>query len=90
MAQISGRTNLIVALVVASSAAALTIALEHHDVGFAVSLLVPGLIASMAIAGNVHAFPLGVAAIVNFVFYFLLCWTAGALIRKLLRRRNEA
>ncbi|MBS1853106.1 MAG: hypothetical protein JST79_19555 [Acidobacteria bacterium] len=37
-----------------------------------IGLLTPGLIASMVISGNVHAFPLWTAALVNGAFYGML------------------
>ena len=33
-------------------------------------LLIPGLIGSMTVSGNVHAFHLWVAAVINGLFYF--------------------
>ena len=52
-----------------------------------VFLLLPGLIGSMAISGNVHAFPLWVAAIINILFYFGLVWILGVVWTKF--RRNS-
>ena len=51
-----------------------------------VVLLMPGLIGSMAFAGNVHAFSLWIAAIINAIFYFLLSAIALRLSEKLIRR----
>jgi hypothetical protein len=52
-------------------------------------LLMPGLLASMAFAGNL-GFSLSVAALVNLVFWFLLFWLMGILIGKLLALRPSS
>lgn len=51
-----------------------------------VVLLLPGLIGSMAFAGNVHAYSLWIAAVINAIFYFLLSAIAFKLSEKLVRR----
>ncbi|MFC5863753.1 hypothetical protein ACFPT7_15705 [Acidicapsa dinghuensis] len=54
-----------------------------------VTLLFPGLIGSMAFAGNVHAFSLGVAGFINAILYLGLVWiTIGIIERFRLKRRN--
>jgi hypothetical protein len=47
-----------------------------------VLLLMPGMIAAIALSGNVHAFPMWVAACGNFLFYFFLVWLATAVWKK--------
>ena len=47
-----------------------------------VLLLMPGMIAAIALSGNVHAFPIWVAACGNFVFYFFLLWLATVVWKK--------
>ncbi len=53
---------------------------------FFVPFLIPGLIGSMAVGGNVHAFSLWVAAIINTVFYFLVLWLLSAFFTMLHRK----
>ena len=52
---------------------------------FLIVLLFPGMFASMALSGNVHAFPLWLAAVANSLFYFgltLLIWKVLQLFRR--------
>jgi hypothetical protein len=81
------RAILIVATLLGLSAASLTLAIEYTGSRWSVALLLPGIFGSIVFSGNVHAFHLWLAALVNFTFYFLLCWIAGSLLRKVLRRR---
>jgi hypothetical protein len=46
-------------------------------------LLLPGLIGVMAVAGNIHAYDLWLAAVINGVIYFGLCWLACTLLARL-------
>ena len=84
------RTALIDGSVLGVGMAAATLGLEHPGSGSIVTLLIPGLFFSIIISGNVHAFPLSVAAIGNFLFWFVLCWLIGWLIAKLRRRPTSA
>jgi len=52
---------------------------------YAIYALFPGIVGSMAVSNNAHAFHLWIAALLNFFFYFLLCWSTGSLILKLFR-----
>jgi hypothetical protein len=47
-----------------------------------VILLFPGLIAAMGISGNVHVFPLWVAAAINAVVYYGVGWIFYVLVAK--------
>jgi hypothetical protein len=49
-------------------------------------IALPGLIGSMAIAGNVHASNLWLAAFLNGFFYLGLSWAAAALFNSILKR----
>jgi hypothetical protein len=40
------------------------------------------MIAAIALSGNVHAFPIWVAACGSFLFYFFLLWLATAVWKK--------
>jgi hypothetical protein len=51
-------------------------------------LVVPGVLLSIAVTGNIHAFPLWIAAAGNFAFWIAICWVLGALIRALEERRR--
>ena len=52
-------------------------------------LLSPGIIGATGIAGNVHSFPLWVAAAINGVIYFGIGWISFVLVAKH-RSRVEA
>jgi len=87
------RWPLLVSLVAGIITALLTISLETSAVvylGYAgfilTALLFPGLLGSIAIAGNVHAFSLWIAAGINCVFYFLLVRMIWGVSRRILRR----
>jgi ABC-type transport system involved in multi-copper enzyme maturation permease subunit len=95
------KRNLIIAALLACIPAAFTLELGSISVlssnGFAdaiqqhgVTLLFPGILGAMEISGSTHAFHLWVAAIWNFVFYFLICWAIAALIGRALRRINSS
>ena len=86
------RWPLIVALAAGIVSALLSVSLEHSaysftgDSGyFITAALFPGLLGSMAIAGNVHAFNLWIAAAINFIFYFLVVWMICSVSRRVLR-----
>ena len=51
-----------------------------------VNWLIPGIIVSVVLSGNVHAPPGWIVIVVNVFFYFGLGWLAGHLIRILSRR----
>jgi len=40
--------------------------------------LMPGLLVSVALAGNVHTYQAGPAAMGNFIFYFVVAWILRA------------
>jgi hypothetical protein len=50
---------------------------------FLMILLLPGLIGSSAISGNVHAFPLAPGALINALFNFCSSWLLLALVGRL-------
>jgi hypothetical protein len=71
----------ILALILGGSFAAASLAIEQFSsisanpiIGFVqeavMCLILPGLIGSMAVSGNVHAFHLWVVAVINGLFYF--------------------
>jgi hypothetical protein len=73
--------------------ALLTISLERSvssffgDGGFAiVAVVFPGILGSIALAGNAHAFSLLVAAGINLIFYFISVWAICGVSRRTLRR----
>jgi hypothetical protein len=51
------------------------------------ALLIPGIVGAGAVSGNVHAWPLWIAAGINMLIYFLAGWVACWLVLGLLRRR---
>ena len=54
-----------------------------------VTLLFPGMLGSMAVSGNAHAWHLWVAALVNGFIYFGLGWIGSTLIAKLYRMARK-
>lgn len=53
------------------------------------ALLVPGIIGAGALSGNVHAWPLWIAAGINMLIYFVAGWLACWAVMSFLRRRTE-
>ncbi len=51
--------------------------------GTVLTLITPGLIGSMAVGNNVHAFSLAVAALINAVLYFVLGLISFTLFTKI-------
>lgn len=89
----SSRGPLLVGLGAGIVAALLSISLEHSvsssfgDFGFIITTVVfPGILGSIAIADNAHAFSLWVAAGINFIFYLVLIWIICGVSRRILRR----
>lgn len=68
--------------------ASLTLAMQKFSTGVLVVLIFPGILGSMAFSGNVHAFHLWVAALINGLLYFILSYLLGHLAITLLRRRT--
>ena len=54
-----------------------------------VTLLFPGMLGSMAVSGNAHAWHLWVAALVNGLVYFGLGWIGSRVIASLFRRAKK-
>jgi hypothetical protein len=86
------RWPLIVALGVGIVTALLSIGLEYSvssfygDSGsFITAVVFPGLLGSMAIGGNAHAFSLWIAAGINFILYFLVVLLICSVSRRILR-----
>ncbi len=84
---------LFVALGVGIITALLSVSLEHSvsssfgNEGFAITAVVfPGILGSIAIAGNARAFSLWIAAGINLIFYFILVWAICSASRRILRR----
>jgi hypothetical protein len=67
-----------IALAVGIIAAALTLSLYSALMGSAgrvlPTVLFPGILGSAAVAGNAHAFSLGIGAAINFVLYLGITW----------------
>ena len=86
------RWPLIVALAAGIVTSLLSISLEHSvslsygDAGFFITaVLFPGLLGSIAIGGNAHAFSLWIAAGINFILYFLVVWMICSVFRRIIR-----
>jgi hypothetical protein len=99
MAGTRGKSTVVVATLFACSVAALTFEIEDRAVSSSVPalhnllhvgfiVLIPGILDSRIISENGHSFRLWLAALVNFVFYFLLCWNASVFIGKVLLKRS--
>lgn len=87
------RWPMLVALGVGMVTALLSISLAHSASLFfgnagsiITALLFPGILGSIAFAGNAHAFSLWIAAGINFIFYFVLVWIICGVSRRILRR----
>jgi hypothetical protein len=78
------------ALVLASAVALLTVSVGQLSLytELLIVFCIPGMIGSMAVSNNVHAFHLWVAAIFNFVFYFALTWSIVGLGLRLFRKKT--
>lgn len=46
-------------------------------------LLVPGVLVSMALSGNSHAFPLWLTAAANFAFWLAACWVCAEAVQRI-------
>jgi hypothetical protein len=90
MQGIKRHKSLAVGAVAGIVSAAATLGVEHRSSALAVFFLVPGFLFAVAISGNVHAFPLSLAATGNFLFWLLLCWLVGSLIAKIRKRRYRS
>ena len=78
-----------VSLMLGIVAASVTLQIEHVErFSCVIFALMPGLIGSMAMVGNVHDTSLGWAAAINFMIYFLLCLAAGTLIQVFRAKAN--
>lgn len=89
---VPSRWPLLLGLGVGIIAALLSMSLQHSisrffgDAGFVITAaLFPGILASIAIAGNAHAFSLWVAGGFNFVFYFFFVWIICSVSGRILR-----
>jgi hypothetical protein len=51
-----------------------------------VLFLTPGMLAAAIVTGNIHAWPVWIAALGNFVFHFLLTWPVATIFVKLKRK----
>lgn len=75
---LSSRWATSIALAVGIIAAALTFSLYTPLMGSAgrvlSAVLFPGILGSVAVTGNAHAFSLGMGAAINFVLYFGITW----------------
>lgn len=88
----ASRWPLIVALAAGAVTALLSICLDLSAPSFIgvtgsiiTAVIFPGLLGSMAISGNAHAFSLWIAAGINCTFYFLLVWMICIIARLVLR-----
>lgn len=55
-------------------AGVLTFGLGHFADGPWIVFLIPGMLIGAATTGNIHAWPVWIAALSNFIFYFLITW----------------
>jgi len=95
MSWIARRSYAVVAIGLGCAFAILTLEIEKITgvsarSKFALTLLFPGILGSIAIGGNAHAFHLWIAAAWNFIFYFLLSWVIIALAGRVRRRFHNS
>ena len=64
-------------------AGVLTFGLGHFADGPWIVSLIPGMLIGAAITGSVHAWPVWIAALANFLVYFLMTWLVVGLWRRL-------
>jgi hypothetical protein len=76
-------------LVTLSLQSAAVVSLGYTGLVFMSAVTLPGLLGSMLVAGNAHAFSLWIAAILNGIFYCGLCWVICALSNALLRKMRR-
>jgi hypothetical protein len=55
----------------------------------ALNLLTPGLVGAFIVVGNVHAAPMWIAAIGNFILYFCAAWLASAIWHRIRSARTH-
>ena len=67
----------------------MTLDLEGMSNFAEILFLIPGMLMAMVFSGNVHVFESWIAAIANWLFYFLLCWVVTSIWHRL-RNRNQA
>jgi hypothetical protein len=81
--------RMVFSLVLAAAVCGLTLSIEGlvPDTGWVIAFCIPGMIGSMAVSNNVHAFHLWGAAIFNFIFYFLLTWGVIGLGSRLFKKK---
>jgi hypothetical protein len=53
-------------------------------------LLVPGVLVSMAVSGNAHAFPLWLTAAANFAFWLPACWVCAEVAQRIREIRERS
>jgi hypothetical protein len=62
--------------------------LEHTNIrvlGFLVPFLVPGMLVAVMLSGNVHAFPMWIAALANAILYYSIVqivWSTRLIFRR--------
>ena len=92
LATVQPRWPLLLALGVGIITALLSMSLEDShsllgNAGFIITaVLFPGILGSIAITGNAHAFSYWIAAGINFIFYFVLFWVICSVSRWIVRR----
>ena len=55
-----------------------------------VTFCFPGMLGAMVVSNNVHAFHLWVAAVFNFIFYFILTWSLIGLGLRLFKKKVKS
>jgi len=55
----------------------------------AMALIIPGLLGSAILSGNVHAFSLVFATVINTLIYFAVGWISCSLWRRMKRSRQR-
>jgi len=98
--KVAGRVNVVAAFLAAAAIAASTwsgwlpaatpLFPGVHVFWVLFYLEAPGLLSAVILSNPGHGFHLWIAALVNFAFYFLLCWILGTLISGMLRSRRQS
>ena len=84
---VSGR--IVCSLILAALVGGLTLSIEGlvPDAGWLIAFCIPGMIGSMIVSNNVHAFHLWIAAVFNFFVYFILTWFVIGVGLRLIKKK---
>ena len=80
------KVSLLFASLLGGSMGLLSLTIEHTYNPVLLVILLPGIVGSMIATGNIHAFPVWIVSIINFITYFGLGWGIWHLLKSLIGR----